>query len=218
MSGTGEFTCPECGTLLPEGLSQCSHCGATLAQPEAAPLPSAPPVALPEPPPPAPPPHAAVSAGAAASLGIRTQRHATTNINLKLSQATIDKQGWLTPDQWEQLMTAYDQALGDYLSAQMEAGQTADLISALQQVALPETALPAGLAADQVQTLQSAIRDTFANIQFVPNNASPTIPAITLGNPQRASVKASCSTALLVFLLGLMAMGLASYLNFAGRH
>lgn len=218
MGDNQSVTCPNCGAVLPVGLEACSHCGALLAQPEAldvepGSLLPAEPVLLPAPvataEPPAPPPvlpdgfRASYHTTTDSSLGVK--RVTSTKVNLKIPQEAVDKQRWLTPEQWDRLLDTYEAAMAEHMRVDLQAGQPLSL--AAESGATPTAWDQVGdaLTPEQRSEIEQSLRRLLSATA-----QSSTLPPV-IAPPATMKVKGSATCGVVVFMLGLMAAGATVY-------
>jgi len=215
MSDNLSVTCPNCGAVLPEGLEACSHCGALLAQPEALDVepgslppaePVLPPVPTATPESPAPPPalpdgfRANYRTTTDSSLGVK--RVTSTKVNLKIPQEAVDKQRWLTPEQWERLLEAYGATMAEHMKVDLQAGQPLSLAaeSGATPIAWDQVGDP--LTQEQRAEIEQGLRRLLS---------ATALPEAT-ASPLRMQAKGSATCGVVIFMLGLMAAGATVYL------
>ncbi|MEN6641928.1 MAG: zinc ribbon domain-containing protein [Armatimonadia bacterium] len=207
MSDRPSVECPNCGVVLPEGLETCSHCGTALQKAEdlditlvpaaaqTAPQPAPPVTPPPVPARPAMPPldlpaDTSVSTTATLAGGIRINRVTSAKVNLKIPQEAVDKQHWLTPEQWERLLQVYSAALAEHMKADMRAGQAFDLFAESGETVLDWAPVGDQLTPAQRSQIEQGLRQilgaTNATIE------APTIPGIIVSPPARVRFSAGC--------------------------
>ena len=220
MSDNLSVTCPNCGAALPEGLEACSHCGALLAQPQLVATELA---SLPAPPPqspaaqaPLPPTDFSASASATLGGGLRVNRVTNAKVYLTIPQSAVDKQGWLTSEQWERLIAAYSRAFADHVKMDMAAGQPLDVgdISMLCAkwdsgiTAVPWEQVGDSLTTDQRDEIERGLHGLLASLRAA-GAATPSDLPTAIAAPPPAKGSATCG--IVIFVLGLMAAGATAY-------
>lgn len=195
-----EVECPECGAVLPEGLSACPHCGAALPTHAAAssPPPVPPPPLVPAPSlmPEAPDPRALVQA--ASALPVRVTRTVSAHVSIKVPQASVDKQGVLTPEQWERLVALWDTAMEEQIKRDMLAGHSGGA-ARLDEITIPWEQVGANLTPTQEQELEAGLRGLFASVNLnLP--VAPQQGAVVTMTTSQTRGRVGCSAVLLVLL------------------
>jgi hypothetical protein len=135
--------------------------------------------------------------------GVHVTRQYQARVSLEFPQASVDKRGRLTPEQWARLMADYGEALGAYMQAGMEHGQNVSLGAAARAVPLPFAQVGGTLSDAEQQEMQQTIA---ALIPDVPLSSPPglggqIVSSVTRQISSRPRIAIGCGLLVLAFLL-----------------
>ena len=197
---------------MPDDSETCSHCGAVLRSPDTTeptppvtptappPEPSAPaapePLALPPLPPiPAPTPGRVVS----------VNRAVTAQVRLSFPQEAVDKQHWLTADQWRRLVELYEEQLAARMKADLQSGQAVDLATESGGVHVPWEQVGDRLDPAQRVEIEQGLHRLLGSTPVLPPSPGVDMPPAVVRTPVRVRTSIGCGPlglALAVMLAG----------------
>lgn len=213
MTDTGGTTCPNCGAVMPDDSEACSHCGTILHDvPAAEPAPMPQPAAMaPELASLAPPPLPTIEPpGSSAGRVVSVTRTVKTNINLRLPQEAVDKQHWLTSDQWQRLLDAYEQQLAARMKADVEAGRTPDVAAESAALPVPWDQVGDTLTPAQRQEIERGLRQLLGSVGGASTQESAR--SVLVVKTPSIRIKATDGCGALALMAILLALGLLAYI------
>lgn len=183
---------------MPDDSETCSHCGAVLRSPDptepSPPVAATPPVpATPRPPesiivPPLPP-----TAGPTPGGVVSVNRTVTAQVHLSFPQEAVDKQQWLTEEQWRRLMEAYEEQLAARMRTDLQSGQALDLATESRSVRVPWEQVGDQLDPAQRLEIEQRLQQLLSSTPALPPTPGVAMPPVVVRTPVRARTSIGCS-------------------------
>ncbi len=195
---------------MPDDSETCSHCGAVLRSPDTTeptpPVAATPPVpATPRPPEPIVVPPLPPTAAPTPGRVVSVNRTVTAQVHLSFPQEAVDKQRWLTEEQWRRLMEAYEEQLAARMNADLQSGQAVDLATESGGVHVAWEQVGDRLDPAQRVEIEQGLQQLLSGTPTIPPTPGVAVPPVVVRTPVRVRTSIGCSlpwVALAVTLAG----------------